>query len=727
VTCPIPPPLNLAHQSIDDYGDGTAHHSTAQTQSVGDEVHIQPMDTASVREGTSPDPRPVRRSPRRVRAAATSAALLVVALNAVFPRSIDWSDGPLPPWSILLDVSLMIVVVLISTSIGAGIVRRLGGAEATGLESLSFSLAIGFGILAYSLFLFALLGQLNRGVVTLLLFAGIVAGRTRLLCLPAAMVASISTAVRKPAGLAKWKLAVALIWLGMFLLSLSRSLTPAWDYDALMYHIATPMFLISGNSLAQIGDRWFAAYPQTMELVFAIGVAFGSTSFAKLVTLTFSTLLVASMVACARRVVGSGAGWMSIALWLTFPILPIWASMANVDFGWAAFELLALLGVLLWDRSRSRGTLVLAGLMSGLALGSKYFGVLGLLSVSASLFFLDWRRERRGMARTLLAVWAPAVLVALPWYAKNLLLYSDPLFPFLGGGMRVSPSRMSFLQSYFETSRQTSSFIKWVTLPVRIYTEVARFDEVTGGAGTPSPILPLVLIYAFVKRNRLVSALLIYAACHFALASLAPFGTRYLLPVFPPLCVAIEYCIRQLVPEQRSAVLARPVVVSALVASVLMAAAIQLGILLREGPYPVLIGREDPRSYISRLVPTHRALSFAKEHIQNPGGLLSTGDGRMLYCGETCVNSDDQFFWVTTLEESSSPRDYVERLNRIGVTHLLLSVPDLRYFTASGHDPQGKIAQAWAMLQDGVFPACGRLLYSDEAASLYELDCEADS
>lgn len=66
-------------------------------------------------------------------------------------------------------------------------------------------------------------------------------------------------------------------------------------------------------------------------------------------------------------------------------------------------------------------------------------------------------------------------------------------------------------------------------------------------------------------------------------------------------------------------------------------------------------------------------------------------------------------------------RDFASSLRQRGVTHLLYSPGDIRFF--EDFMPGDTAQRAASFLIDEVLPACGHLIYTDANASLYEIDC----
>lgn len=214
------------------------------------------------------------------------------------------------------------------------------------------------------------------------------------------------------------KLTIALC-LGIFLLVLLQTLTPPWDYDGLMYHLEGPRLFLQAGQIVPLPENWLTYYPFLVEMLFGLGLAFGSDVFAKLVHLTFAVLLVLATYSAAARFTGRKHAWLAAAILVGIPIFPIWAGFAYSDMAWALYEFLAVYAALIWIERRQSsdadevesasqprlpewGLLALAGALMGFALGTKYMalggaGVLGLVVLWQSRKD-GWRRVVRNAA-----------------------------------------------------------------------------------------------------------------------------------------------------------------------------------------------------------------------------------------------------------------------------------------------------------------------------------------
>ncbi len=257
------------------------------------------------------------------------------------------------------------------------------------------------------------------------------------------------------------------------------ALVPEVFYDSLVYHLADPFNWAKIHKVTALPYNFFSNFPFTFEMLFGIGVLWGSDAVARLCHAAIS-LLAAGLLGVmavwlaqpapvapatgALAVPGTAsatlAGWIAAAIYLTTPLIANSAWMTGIDAGLVLYEAAAVLGFLLWwdgrkDSPRSVAGephwLVLAAVFGGLGMGAKYtvgfaIGLLGL-GVAFRVAAPSGREALRGwlaavvagllpvtlsnvdeirqaawaplVARPLLALYAMAAVAALGWLARR--------------------------------------------------------------------------------------------------------------------------------------------------------------------------------------------------------------------------------------------------------------------------------------------------------------------
>ncbi len=349
--------------------------------------------------------------------------------------------------SAVYNLGLTALVILIAIGLGLKMLRALPLQGGTSIERGVFSAALGLGALGYAVLALGLLGLLRWWVFVILLVAVSLFAREEIMAVADGILRPLKTKSAS-ARLTSDEKILMVLSVAIGALAVIQALTPVWDYDGLMYHLQGPRLFIQAGQIYQVPNNWMASYPFTLEMLFTLGLGLGSEQFARLVHLTYAVLLALATYLGARRFAGRAAAWLSAAILVGIPIYPIWATMAYCDLGWALYEFLGVLAVLFWLRQSGRevhksvkdpeahsgdrkagGWLVLAGVMMGFAIGSKYMALGGAACLGLVVLWSSRKTGWKALLKNGAIFGITALLVGSPWYIKNLLWTGNPVYP----------------------------------------------------------------------------------------------------------------------------------------------------------------------------------------------------------------------------------------------------------------------------------------------------------
>lgn len=218
----------------------------------------------------------------------------------------------------------------------------------------------------------------------------------------------------------------------------------AGGYDALEYHLQCPREYYDAGRITFLPHNVYASFPQQVEILYLLlnhllGGPLNAASAAQLLHAAFGVLFVLAVYRAAP------AGWPRVMTAVTAGSVP-WLSylgcLAYVELPMIYFAALAgLSAARAVNPSRrggsSRRTLLLAGLMAGLACACKYTAIgLVVAGVIGAWMIVSHAglRPRLGGAALMLA---GAALSMSPWLVRNACFTGNPVFPlasaWLGG------------------------------------------------------------------------------------------------------------------------------------------------------------------------------------------------------------------------------------------------------------------------------------------------------
>jgi hypothetical protein len=309
----------------------------------------------------------------------------------------------------------------LSSLLGRGLLRRAFKVEGlNAFETLSYGFGLGLGTL--SLATFAL------GAIHALVPAAVFAMAGGLACLafwlnrglPAAAPAERTSVMKGPA--------CAALSVVVFLLLASEgfhALAPEVSFDALVYHLGLPnLYRLNGGLIAAPAVA-FSGFPMLMEWAYTFMLFFSDEISAKLIHWACGLGVAAAFLGIGARLKRPLAGWIACVVFLGMSITVYNIAKAAVDMGSAFFVLLTAASLALHLSRRSEAPLALSAVFCGMALGVKYTNWPMLPLIVAVLAALG--EPRRNLIRYALI----ALAVLSPWIVKNLVLYHNPIFPFL--------------------------------------------------------------------------------------------------------------------------------------------------------------------------------------------------------------------------------------------------------------------------------------------------------
>ena len=179
-----------------------------------------------------------------------------------------------------------------------------------------------------------------------------------------------------------------LLSLCVFGILLMASLPPV-SRDALIHHLAIPKLYLHHGRMIELPDIPFSYYPMNLDLLYLIPMMFGNDIFPKYIHMLFGILSAALIFNYLRKRIGINYGLCGALLWLSTPIVTRLSSEVYVDLGLAFFSFASLYHIVLWANSGFRyKDLIFSGIFCGLALGTKYNGLLSFTVLSLMIPFI---------------------------------------------------------------------------------------------------------------------------------------------------------------------------------------------------------------------------------------------------------------------------------------------------------------------------------------------------
>ncbi|MEW6096434.1 MAG: glycosyltransferase family 39 protein, partial [bacterium] len=440
---------------------------------------------------------------------------------------------------------------------------------------------------------------------------------------------------------------------------------PAIQFDELVYHLAIPDIYLKNHKILNIPYLVFSNYPLNVEMLFTMAIGLKSDTLAQLIHFSFGLLSGLSIYVLSKTYFGRRQGLLAMLVFFSIPSIIFTMSFAFNDLGLTYYVVLAVYAMLNWIKINDIKWLILSGIMTGLAIGVKYSGVIcfiilfGFIIMTKSKSFLTALKE-------LFIFSLVALLPVLPWLIKNLIFVANPVYPllygFFGGENWSDFNAQRFTQEMSHYGPLHSGVLRYLVLPFFI-----TCDWHTGDI----PIGPLLLLYLpflfFIKNiDKIIKYLLIFCGFYFLFWTISSMVVRFLFPCIVLLCPVVAYVIKEI---RKSLLFELPVAIALILNIYTLYTAIgqhpdfYLGNKTRQGK---LLLAEPVRDY-------YHVVKFINEKLPQRSKILFIGEPRRYYCEKEVLTSSelDTAIISKLVKESNNTKELFHKLRDLKVTHVL--------------------------------------------------------
>ena len=319
----------------------------------------------------------------------------------------------------------------------------------------------------------------------------------------------------------------------------TAEITGDWNVDAVAYHLLGPTVWLREGAIGPVLDNSHTAFPQIPETLFAVLLAVGGSRAPDFSSwLTLGLLLLISAGLAMRMELSASQGWWVAAIVATIPAVYAGSHDCFVDGLFAAFVLTAArVG---FDAERIRDWAIF-GIFCGLAMGTKYTGLLAVSALALCCAFVVLNREqlnRTAGIRNLGVALAIAVAVASPFYLRNWIFLGCPIYPPPPGyASFCSPKyfpRQAIEQYHNYIYRRgvglRRGWLAFLKLPFNLTYHTANFHGAGGIGLCPLALAPFGVIAT--RRNIFAKALALFALVVTCMWFFTQQESRFLIHVY---------------------------------------------------------------------------------------------------------------------------------------------------------------------------------------------------
>ncbi len=514
----------------------------------------------------------------------------------------------------ITEILILIILALTCSSMGLSIFRRLRFNFDSALEEWLFSLLLGFGLFAYSIFCFGLAGLLYKQVIALFMAALLL-----IFIRPAIFILSqvfVYLKQRRYRGLPHYFITVMPI---IVVFSLIGAMSPLICNDSLAYRLVHVRIFSEVHKLIYIPYTRESLWPYLIEMLFTAGLLLKSDILVKLMAWFFGILCSILVYSFSKNNLNQRAACLSTVIFLSTPAILNQMTHAYVDIPLALYSFAALISVFKFNQKNELRWLALAGIFSGFILSIKYIGLISILAILPLILLKGNKKVKPNLLiKGLLLFLFFCVLFSFAWYLRSYMIKGNPIYPFLAKFFNNN----GWIVTLESDVGSKFSWMGLILLPWNITMYPSEFGGEPFGLAYLI-FLPLLFFCPKVKKiNNIFLFVIIYTILWFFID---PYINRFLFPVLLPLSVLIGLAVDSLLNKNTY--------VLPIKAGFILVLSINIVMLFYHNidKVKVVLGKESKADYLSRIERTYEIAEMINENVPKGSTILMVGEVRSYY------------------------------------------------------------------------------------------------
>ncbi len=455
-------------------------------------------------------------------------------------------------------------------------------------------------------------------------------------------------------------------------MSVVPTAVPEIFYDALYYHLGLPWQYVMAGQIQWRPHVVHSAFPAYLDVLFGLCLGLGGAGVAKFFNLCLflagwgATAVFLYEVLGERRAALVGAVTVS-----TIPGVLIMSTMCAIDaalIGFSAMSALALARLKRVGTHDVTPLVLLAALNAGFVAGSKYTG-LWLIGVLAVPLFFSQRPVLA--ARTAALFIGAAILVAAPWYVRNLILIGDPVYPVLSAFLGDREARWAIERLHRDVP---GSGLSWASL-ANLVIGLAQGRDQFGAGAQPGLLIPFGAVALLLGSFRvpLLRPWAVVAAGFVLVWLTQAHVVRYLYPIFPLFTLGLAWAATRAIELVRYPALVTAVFVMLALAPLSQSLRILDALYVGSDVAALASGTLSEEEYLTRRLSYYPAVQWLNVHSPPDAQVLYLGETRLLYLDRLVrLSSAYDHTEIADLLGPDSPPLF-SQLRSLGITHIVIN------------------------------------------------------
>lgn len=491
---------------------------------------------------------------------------------------------------------------------------------------------------------------------------------------------------------------------------------PPVSRDALTHHLAVPKIWLVEGILSELPAIPFSYYPMNIDLLYLIPLYLGNDIAPKYIHFGFALLTAGLIFQYLRFRLNTAYGLLGALFFLSIPVIVKLSTTVYVDLGLIFFTTASLLGLVKWmERDYKLKYLILSALWCGLALGTKYNGLIVFLLLSCLVPFIYLRKcghrteksasyQFKALGCTLIFIFV-SLGVFSPWMIKNIRMTGNPIYPLhnhffetVGNWPAIGTSANS---SQDEAARPIAkkrgwnhfavrkvvygeSFWEICIIPMRVFFE-GQDDNPKHFDGKLSPLLLILPLLLFLpgtgkkhRRNTEYRILCIFSIAYLLFVFLlVDMRIRWISPIIPAMVILSMLGLERLQRLGSTAGVRwkKRFFNGALVVAVASMLAFNVTYIhayyQKIDPIRYISGQIDREGYIKQFRPEYELISYINREFSEDSITLCLFIGDRIYYFDRPIRLDIHFL-KRAIISSDSTDDIGYSFRSAGIDHIML-------------------------------------------------------
>lgn len=480
---------------------------------------------------------------------------------------------------------------------------------------------------------------------------------------------------------------------------------PPVSRDALTHHLFIPKLFLQHGGIYEIPHLIVSYYPMNLDLLYLIPMYFNNDIMPKFIHFFFALVTSIMIYRYLSRRINVSYALLGVLFFLTLPVIVRLSSTVYVDLGLICFLFASLLYLFDWIESGFKlKYLIFSAVWCGLAVGTKYNGLIGLFLLSLFITFV-YSRYHTGQNRYAVkaigycaAFVIMAMVVFSPWMVRNMAWTGNPVYPLYDQFFNATASNLETKPdiqmeeqipiSHIQIRRVIygESWLQIALIPLRVFFQ-GQDDNPQYFDGKVNPFLLLLPLFSFwgaqsgTRQEKTEKFLMLFFSIFFLFYSCAQTSIRirYFSAILPSLVILSMFGlnnvqVRLLDKIPGASNFFKKSFCFGIVGFMLWFNVVY--ILNRfevDQPFSFLFGEVTRDEYIQKYRPEYAAYNYANKHLDPGTKILGIYLGGRGYYSDRYIEFSSEVLKNLATNDKTGRYIY-EKIREFGFTHLLINL-----------------------------------------------------